>query len=234
MKPLSRRESILIFSQLFLVVQHRLVQPRNLLTNHINLGSKQRKLFFPRDLLGSFLSCNPCTHNFQNFLWQPKRLQIREDQRWVSQTLVRRRHKQSGHHFRRRLTSATIEAPQDPFRRIDGQPLFAWLTRVVRLSLRPLATIPSQPRCTHHSRPAEVHRTDNNFAASASTHPCHKTGKPIPQESGAVSPYPHRHGDGNTCAVACPAQPQDNPTCHHPEAPCLPRPGRKHPHGPQT
>ena len=78
-------------------------------------------------------------HNFQNFLGQPKRLQNTEDQRRVSQTLVRRRQRPSGHHFRRKLTSATIEAPQDPFRRIDGQPLVAWLTRVVSLSRRPLA-----------------------------------------------------------------------------------------------
>ena len=87
MLRLFRRESILIFSQLFLVVQHRLVQPRNFLSKHVNLGSEQRKLFFPRNLLGSFLSCNPCTNSFQYLLWQPERLQKWEDQRRVSQTL---------------------------------------------------------------------------------------------------------------------------------------------------
>ena len=103
--------------------------------------------------------------SFQHLLWQPERLQEwEEEHRRVSQTLMRRRHRDSGHHFRRRLTIASIEAPQYPFRRIDRQLLVAWLPREVRLSLRPLANIPSQPRCTAPvttlpRRPAPTHAT---------------------------------------------------------------------------
>ena len=64
----------------------------------------------------------------------------------------------------KRLTIACFEAPHPPFRRINGQLLVARLTRIVRFSLRPLATVPAQARCTAPittlpRRPAPTHAT---------------------------------------------------------------------------
>ena len=208
--------------QLFLVIQHRLAQPRNLLSKHVNLGSEQRKLFFPRNLLGSFLSCNPCTNSFQHLLWQPERLQKWEENRRVSQTLMRRRHRPSGHHFRRRLTSASMEAPQYPFRRIDRQPLVAWLSRIVRLPRGALATTPAYPRrtapvTTLPRRPAPTHAT--------------RLAHPLPRNLGLPA---HTHTAteiGTHVELSVPYVPK---TSQRVTIPKLPRPGRKHPHGPQT
>ena len=173
--------------------QHRLVQPRYLLIKHVNLGPKQRQFFLPRNLLGSFLRCDPCTNHFQHLLWQPKRLQKWEEHRQAAKPLSRCRRRPSGRHIRRRLTIASFDAPQYPFRRVDGQPLVAWLSRVVRLSLTPLATIPDQPRCTAPittlpRRPAPTHVT--------------RLAYPLPKNLGLSVHTRTATRDRNTCAVA--------------------------------
>ena len=99
--------SILILSQLSLMEKHRLVQPRDLLTKHVNLGPKQRQFLLPGNLLGKFLRNEPRTNHFHHLLWQPKRLQMLEEHRRVCQTVTRCRRRCSGRNIRRRLTVAS-------------------------------------------------------------------------------------------------------------------------------
>ena len=103
MLRLFRRESILTFSQLFLVVQHRLVQPRNLLSNDVNVGSKQRKLFSPEKF------------SWVLFALQPLHEQLPAPPVAVRETAKVEGASPAGYHTRSRLTIASFEAPQYPF-----------------------------------------------------------------------------------------------------------------------